>query len=82
MPGESQSFTTLVDPISPPEQPALKLIKRWLELVEAPGTAPGSETIIPKNVYRHSRLPDELNIGFSASDCKGLSARLPINAKY
>ena len=28
------------------------------ELVEAPGTAPGSATLIPQAVYRHSRLPD------------------------
>ncbi len=31
-------------------------------LVEAPGTAPGSATIIPLSVYPHSRLPDRLNI--------------------
>ena len=28
-------------------------------LVEAPGTAPGSATLIPRAVYRHSRSPDE-----------------------
>ena len=28
-------------------------------LVEAPGTAPGAETIIPYSVYRYSRLPDK-----------------------
>src|SRR5437762_11586247 len=33
------------------------------EMVEAPGTAPGSETLIPRGVYRHSRFPDESNIG-------------------
>ena len=32
-------------------------------LVEAPGTAPGSAAPIPQKVYRHSRLPDALNIG-------------------
>ena len=32
-------------------------------LVEAPGTAPGSATLIPCRVYRHSRLPDTDNIG-------------------
>jgi hypothetical protein len=31
-------------------------------MVEAPGTAPGSVTLIPHSVYRHSRLPDNLNI--------------------
>src|ERR1700732_1823203 len=33
------------------------------EMVEAPGTAPGSATPIPQAVYRHSRLPDALDIG-------------------
>jgi hypothetical protein len=33
-------------------------------MVEAPGTAPGSEWLITKAIYRHSRLaPTELNIG-------------------
>ena len=30
--------------------------------MEAPGTAPGSATLIPRGVYRHSRLPDRTNI--------------------
>jgi antitoxin YefM len=32
-------------------------------MVEAPGTAPGSETLMSRGVYRHSRLPDSTNIG-------------------
>src|SRR6187455_812278 len=32
-------------------------------MVEAPGTAPGSETLMSRGVYRHSRLPDTTNIG-------------------
>jgi hypothetical protein len=32
-------------------------------MVEAPGTAPGSDTLIPRGVYRHSRFPDTANIG-------------------
>ena len=32
-------------------------------VVEAPGTAPGSVTLIPISVYRHSRLPDPTYIG-------------------
>ena len=32
-------------------------------MVEAPGTAPGSETLMPRGVYRHSRFPDKPNIG-------------------
>ncbi len=31
--------------------------------MEAPGTAPGSETLMPRGVYRHSRFPDIANIG-------------------
>ena len=31
-------------------------------MVEAPGTAPGSETLMPRGVYRHSRFPDMTNI--------------------
>jgi len=37
--------------------------RRGGNLVEAPGTAPGSATLISCTVYRHSRLPDGLNIG-------------------
>src|SRR5258708_5728367 len=33
------------------------------KMVEAPGTAPGSETLMPRGVYRHSRFPDSSNIG-------------------
>src|SRR5690242_19305362 len=36
------------------------------DLVEAPGTAPGSATLIPQAVYRHSRLPDTGDIGCAA----------------
>jgi hypothetical protein len=40
-------------------------------LVEAPGTAPGSEWLITKAVYRHSRLaPTALNIGFYGGEKK------------
>ena len=60
MPGENYTFTTHVDPGSPPQRgpPAQKV-------VEAPGTAPGSATIIPSSVYRHSRRSpaDPANIG-------------------
>ena len=34
-------------------------------MVEAPGTAPGSETLMSRGVYRHSRLPDAPYIGAS-----------------
>src|SRR5260370_40723205 len=43
------------------------------EMVEAPGTAPGSATPIPRSVYRHSRLPDEGNIRLPGLRKKPLS---------
>src|SRR5579875_3915820 len=36
-------------------------------MVEAPGTAPGSTTLIPRTVYRHSRKTSRANIGIPAS---------------
>src|ERR1043165_4814450 len=59
IPGKNRAFTTLVDPGSPPSTPPPKRRRR---MVEAPGTAPGSETLIPRGVYRHSRFPDTTNI--------------------
>jgi len=38
--------------------------------VEAPGTAPGSETLMSRGVYRHSRLPDTTYIGAPAGILK------------
>ena len=32
-------------------------------MVEAPGTAPGSTTIIPRTVYRHSQQADRIDLG-------------------
>ena len=62
MPSEKYVFTTRVDPISPPKRPPY----RWLILVEAPGTAPGSTTSIPRIVYRHSRKTDAIIISIPA----------------
>jgi len=56
MPSESYIFTTRVDPISPPRVPPEN--RSAGELVEAPGTAPGSATLIPCSIYRHSRQAD------------------------
>ncbi len=39
-------------------------------MVEAPGTAPGSETLMPRGVYRHSRFPDRPYIGASEAFLK------------
>jgi len=62
IPGKNRAFITLVDPVSPPSTPFTKDGGR---MVEAPGTAPGSDTSIPRGVYRHSRFPDVTNIGVS-----------------
>ena len=61
MPGKNLTFTTHVDPVSPPPIPS-RLGGQGTELVEAPGTAPGSVTLIPSNVYRHSRKTGAFNI--------------------
>jgi len=39
-------------------------------MVEAPGTAPGSEWFITTAVYRHSRQAGTLNIGANAPGSK------------
>jgi hypothetical protein len=59
MPGKNRAFTTLVDPVSPPSIP----LHERERMVEAPGTAPGSDTLMPRGVYRHSRFPDTPYIG-------------------
>src|SRR3954466_9892154 len=50
MPSKRPSFTPSSILFRPRQSPA-----RWV-LVEAPGTAPGSDGFIPTLVYRHSRL--------------------------
>jgi hypothetical protein len=67
MPGEKRVFTTRVEPVSPPYRPPLE---KGRELVEAPGTAPGSTTLMPRTVYRHSRQADDRNIGHPKPNCK------------
>ncbi len=51
-------FITLVDPGSPPPK-GPQSEGPW---VEAPGSAPGSNTLISQAVYHHSQLPDSSNI--------------------
>ena len=55
MPSEKSVFTTRVEPISSPSSIAV--------MVETPSTAPGSTTIIPRIVYRHSWQASQTNIG-------------------
>ena len=48
-----------------------------MELVEAPGTAPGSEKPIPQAVYRHSRvLRRHTEFGTFRRRCRGWSLDL------
>src|SRR5215212_9530800 len=63
MPGKSGPFTTRVEPVSPPCPPFGPSPDQGTEVVEAPGTAPGSATLMPSRVYRHSRRGGRRNIG-------------------
>jgi hypothetical protein len=54
MPGENWTFTTHVDPGSPPSKTHEIAYVAGVFMVEAPGTAPGSVTLIPSSVYHHS----------------------------
>ena len=60
MPSDGNNLYALVDPGSPPK--AGKFTGN--RMVEAPGTAPGSDGFITKPVYRHSRQADEVGIPF------------------
>src|SRR6185437_3646419 len=61
--GKKRALYTLVDPISPPPKPAELSGVPWRILVEAPGTAPGSEWFIATAIYFHSRRTGTSNIG-------------------
>ena len=64
MPGKSAIFT----PSSILFRPHQRLPHGLQPVVEAPGTAPGSDELIPTTVYRHSRLaPTVRNIGTKLS---------------
>src|SRR4051794_13896883 len=80
MPGKNHVFTTRVDPDSPPLRfPNHTKHSRKVYLVEAPGTAPGSATLIPHDVYCHSRVrPDIWNIGILTAVRKSLIAATAI----
>jgi hypothetical protein len=68
MPGKSDPFTTRVEPVSPP---LLAADKRSV-MVEAPGTAPGSATLMPSRVYRHSQQAGPTHIGCLAMGIEGV----------
>ena len=76
MPGKRSIFTPSSILFRPHQQPQLLRF-----LVEAPGTAPGSEWLIPKPVYCHSRQAGTGNIGmvrlhFKAKALQGANERL------
>lgn len=66
MPSKRHTFTTHVEAGSPPET---------IGMVEAPGTAPGSVSLIPYAVYRHSPLPDTRNIRMPRVRCNNRGDR-------
>src|SRR5215467_566622 len=49
-------------------------VARWRALVEAPGTAPGSEWFIATTVYFHSRQAGTPNIGGKGRERQGFGA--------
>ncbi len=57
MPSESSIFTPLSILFRPHQKPVRTLVSLGTDrfLVEAPGTAPGSNRFISPTVYRHSR---------------------------
>jgi hypothetical protein len=80
MPSESASFTPSSILFRPHQQftVTLWLLQTGELMVEPPGTAPGSEWLITKAVYRHSRLaPTRLNIGLYGGEKKIDGANTP-----
>ena len=69
MPGKKVFFTTRVEPVSPPD--TLPWRDAFGRMVEAPGTAPGSTTLIPTLVYHHSQIEmiDAVDIRFPVAGC-------------
>ena len=55
MPGESPIFTPSSILFRPHQKPPFLSLRGRRFLVEAPGTAPGSDWLIASAVYRHSR---------------------------
>ena len=74
MPSESSPFTPSSILFRPRRRPRSRLVKR--ALVEAPGTAPGSEGFITMTVYRHIRIaPARGNIGIREAQGKPFRRR-------
>jgi hypothetical protein len=72
MPGKRSSFTLPVEPISPPPKPASRSKStRNRALVEAPGTAPGSEELISTPFIAVAAQGGARNISLMAHFSKG-----------
>ena len=69
MPNENTVFTPSSILFRPHQKPSLQS-SRWF-LVEAPGTAPGSDRFITQVIYRHSRRTGTLNIVWRVTMLKG-----------
>jgi hypothetical protein len=70
MPSESTPFTPS-SILFRPHKSRSKPLSLQRFMVEAPGTAPGSEWFITMTVYRHSRLPGTTNISVIGEQFKG-----------
>ena len=71
MPNENTVFTPSSILFRPHQKPfmASAVLAEWF-LVEAPGTAPGSEWFISQAIYRHSWRTNTINIGEDWGDLK------------
>ncbi len=77
MPNENTVFTPSSILFRPHQKPfgACALLAEWF-LVEAPGTAPGSEWFISQAIYRHVWQASTLNIGDVSANSKFKSNNL------
>ncbi len=67
-----------------PLEPSPVRNRGGIELVEAPGTAPGSVTLIPSGVYRHSQRTGKSNMRRNCgirNECRGKQAKVFSNRR-
>ncbi len=82
MPSENTVFTPssiLFRPRRGPSWPLQLRSRPSRNLVEAPGTAPGSDRFITQAIYRHSRQAGTPNIGTIGGHSKPLKLTAPVN---
>ena len=75
MPGKSTIFTPSSILFRPHQKPPFLLSKGRRLMVEAPGTAPGSEWFIASAVYRHSRTSRQAEYKGAQGGREGPDAR-------